>query len=419
MSSYDDIIGKRSLQKGLNDDQPDVRPAATAAPQVAATGASGSAANAAAPQAAQNGSAAAGANNNAGLSGGKTIINAVPDSSTIPGYTQPASATQSGAKADEEQSKRRYMTLADIEGELKRQDDIMRQNAPETTEERAAREKKEKRNKMFAALGDGISALSNLFFTTKGAPNMYNSQAGMSEATRRRIEMARAARDKEREAYDAAATRRYAIMQDADSRAYKWDNMARQERQDADNKARKDALAKAQAGKYKAAQDKDEAMTAYYDKKAELLELGFSVDQAEKMARIEKLKAEADKARRQGTSSWVGSSGSGRKGYGTFNGKPYATKADYKKAVTDYALREHIPLTYNRQSSSKDAYGDTRSGTTQTYRPIAEVAADAEAHYKRTHAQQAASKPKQQKSSSKASAQRSANKYTNTRRLGL
>lgn len=55
---------------------------------------------------------------------------------------------------------------------------------PETPEEKAKRERKEKWDKTSAAIGDGISALANLYFTTKGAPNSYDGQNTMSERTR-------------------------------------------------------------------------------------------------------------------------------------------------------------------------------------------------------------------------------------------
>lgn len=53
---------------------------------------------------------------------------------------------------------------------------------PETEEERKKRERKEKSKKIIAAVGDGLMALSNLYFTTRGAPNMYNHQT-MSQQT--------------------------------------------------------------------------------------------------------------------------------------------------------------------------------------------------------------------------------------------
>lgn len=55
---------------------------------------------------------------------------------------------------------------------------------PETAEERAKRERKEKWDKTAAAIGDGISALANLYYTTKGAPNSYDGKNSMSERTR-------------------------------------------------------------------------------------------------------------------------------------------------------------------------------------------------------------------------------------------
>lgn len=45
---------------------------------------------------------------------------------------------------------------------------------PETEEERKKRERREKSAKILSAVSDGLQALSNLFFTTRGAPNMYD-----------------------------------------------------------------------------------------------------------------------------------------------------------------------------------------------------------------------------------------------------
>lgn len=53
---------------------------------------------------------------------------------------------------------------------------------PETEEERKKRERKERSKKIIAAVGDGLMALSNLYFTTRGAPNMYDHKT-MSQQT--------------------------------------------------------------------------------------------------------------------------------------------------------------------------------------------------------------------------------------------
>ena len=60
--------------------------------------------------------------------------------------------------------------------------------APPTTEELEKEKKRQKRDQMFAAIGDGVSALSNLFFTTKGAPNMYDGKNTASERTQIRYD---------------------------------------------------------------------------------------------------------------------------------------------------------------------------------------------------------------------------------------
>lgn len=52
-----------------------------------------------------------------------------------------------------------------------------------TPEEVEKARKKEKRDRTFAALGDGIAALANLYFAGKGAANSFNPQQGMYAAT--------------------------------------------------------------------------------------------------------------------------------------------------------------------------------------------------------------------------------------------
>ena len=60
--------------------------------------------------------------------------------------------------------------LADIEERLNR-----------NKEDEATLEKRRKRNALFSAIGDGVSALSNLYFTTKGSPSADQSKS-MSKA---------------------------------------------------------------------------------------------------------------------------------------------------------------------------------------------------------------------------------------------
>ncbi len=64
----------------------------------------------------------------------------------------------------------------------------------ESEEQRKRREKAEKRNALFAAIGDGVSALSNLYFTTKGSPSADQSKS-LSKAESDRKDKARKERE--------------------------------------------------------------------------------------------------------------------------------------------------------------------------------------------------------------------------------
>lgn len=68
-----------------------------------------------------------------------------------------------------------------------------------TAEEKAAQEKRHKRNQLINSIGEGISALSNLYFTTKGAPNAYEPSNSLTRKAQERYEKLKA----EREAEDA------------------------------------------------------------------------------------------------------------------------------------------------------------------------------------------------------------------------
>lgn len=73
--------------------------------------------------------------------------------------------------------------------------------ANETEEERKKREKKERSKRVIAAVGDGIRALSNLYFTSQYAPNMYNSDDTQLAKTDARQEKLKAEREANRDRY--------------------------------------------------------------------------------------------------------------------------------------------------------------------------------------------------------------------------
>lgn len=72
----------------------------------------------------------------------------------------------------------------------------------ETPEQRAKRERMEKSKKVIAATVDGLSALSNLFFTTQYAPNAYNPQSSQLGKVNERIEALKAERQADADRYN-------------------------------------------------------------------------------------------------------------------------------------------------------------------------------------------------------------------------
>lgn len=110
-----------------------------------------------------------------------------------------------GTLKDEENLKReREEAVAGSDRQIRTIQDWLdaEENRPETEEQRKKRERREKSKRVMAALSDGISALSNLFFTTQYAPNMYNHERGSQlNATNERIERLKAEREKKRDEY--------------------------------------------------------------------------------------------------------------------------------------------------------------------------------------------------------------------------
>lgn len=104
-------------------------------------------------------------------------------------------------------------TLSGIREALKKQYHI------ESDAERAAREKNERRAKLFASIGDGISALSDMYFSTQGAPMVHDPASGMSERLRQRYEKLDAERKANEAAYQHGYLRQLEQMQRAKKEA--------------------------------------------------------------------------------------------------------------------------------------------------------------------------------------------------------
>lgn len=79
--------------------------------------------------------------------------------------------------------------------------DILAKLAPQTSEEDKKKQmRRERRKAIVSALGDGLSALSNLYFTTKGAPDQ-GLKPGMTDAAKKRMDDLRAKWQAEKDKY--------------------------------------------------------------------------------------------------------------------------------------------------------------------------------------------------------------------------
>lgn len=104
-----------------------------------------------------------------------------------PKTTDPAPATDAAPSTDGEE----YHTYRDILAKL----------APQTSDEEKRKQmRRERRKAIVSALGDGLSALSNLYFTTKGAPDQ-GLKPGMTDAAKKRMDDLRAQWQKEKDKY--------------------------------------------------------------------------------------------------------------------------------------------------------------------------------------------------------------------------
>lgn len=85
----------------------------------------------------------------------------------------------------------------------------------ETAEQKANREKKERTKARIAALGDGLRALSNIYFATKGAKVVHNPESDITKAVNKRKAYMDAQRERNRAAWLAGYQRAMALDEEA------------------------------------------------------------------------------------------------------------------------------------------------------------------------------------------------------------
>lgn len=194
---------------------------------------------------------------------------------------------------------------------------------PETDEERKKRERKEKSKKIVAAITDGLNSLSNLYFTTQYAPNMYDHEKQSTlKPYEDRLEKEKKDREANNDKYDAL-NMKLAENEINSAKTMRELQAALEKRRMEIEKNRRDAeehgwLAALQPDKLR--EQKGKADKAGYD-------ADIAKEDAKNAPELIELKkneiiSRTNKNNRQGTISWV----SGKGGTGGGKGGNGATK---------------------------------------------------------------------------------------------
>lgn len=254
---------------------------------------------------------------------------------------------------------------------------------PPTQEELEKERKKQRREQIFAAIGDGISALSNLFFTTQYAPNMYRPVETQSEKTKKRWDKLTAERNANMTAYINGLMRARQADDTYNDNERAWQrelglDKIKQERDKAAD-ARAEAKEKRDAEMHdlnKQLRNNQITQAEYEAKKAEV-EARYA-PQLEQ-SKINRNKAAAGASNASASASrararyYDNGGSSGNRYYGEFQGKKYKTQADYEKAVLDAARDAGVDI-YDTEVTERNYKGEPRKQR-RVKRSIAAIAA--------------------------------------------
>lgn len=219
---------------------------------------------------------------------------------------------------------------------------------PPTPEELEKERKKQKREAIFAAIGEGISAMSNLYFTTQYAPNAFDPTKGMAATTKARFDQLKKDREENQRQYMEGFMRamRWDAEDERDDR--NWQHTLEREKVTDHYKEAADARAQAKA-------DRDAAMA---ELRMELME--GRIDQQEAAARAKKIEADYADAywqSRIGKNNYRRPIGGGSRGGG---GKP----AEYPWYDSDGNL--HYAHSYEAMRQNAINHGTWSEATQQS-----------------------------------------------------
>lgn len=207
-------------------------------------------------------------------------------------------------------------------------------------EEKEKERKKKKREQIFAAISDGISALSNLFFTSRYAPNMYDPRnSALSRVNNKWAQLEKERQGELRDKFDLIL-RAKGYDNNLDYQNYQKERNARNDERDARNDQIRIAmaLAKEERDQEKSKLDKDLM-------KGKISEQQHKVKIAEAEAKYAEAQQKAELARKNRANRNSGGSGGSR-------GTASARKAKELENAYNYwmSLSEKDKNTYRNQN---------------------------------------------------------------------
>lgn len=156
-------------------------------------------------------------------------------------------------------------------------------NPEETPEQKARRERRERAKMRIAAIGDGLRALSNMYFATKGAKVVHDPKSDLTVVNQKRLEALKGERDKNKSAWLNGYLKAQAL--DEEARKNK-ENLAEQVRYH-DQLAKNRERVGDQKDRSLDQKDRQLDLTKYkYDTEADYKKLYLAIKKAESDGRI-------------------------------------------------------------------------------------------------------------------------------------
>lgn len=268
---------------------------------------------------------------------------------------------------------------------------------PPTPEQLEKERKKKKRDQIWAAVGDGIAALSNLFFTSQYAPNAYTGRTTMSDAVKDRWDKLEKDRKDNAINYFNGYLRAKAADDADDKDKRNWEY-----RLGRDKLA--DARAEAAEARTEAKDKRDAAMhelnlmlvrhkinAADAEAKRKVIEAKYTEEREKAKVNTEKARGSAQRASASASSARAryynrGGSGGNKHMTLTIEGKTYTydTKEDYERAVMRYAKQYGVDTTEDVETTDEEFNGrdgkskGKKKRTTRQGRDVSKIAGDVE-----------------------------------------